>query len=117
MEKVVHFFKSSKLIFYFKIFEFRKTSVDSNQVGMDLNYFEFYLNCSQAHLPFSPPPSYSWAPHPGRPTRQPPLSLTLFPRHLPATRRAGAAHRPQPTPVGTGSCRSSPTPLSHTSCH
>jgi hypothetical protein len=35
MEKVVHFFKS---IFYFEIFEFGKTSVDSNQVGTYLNF-------------------------------------------------------------------------------
>ncbi|WP_428739578.1 hypothetical protein, partial [Sulfurimonas sp.] len=78
MEKVVHFFKSSKSIFYFEILKFEKTGVDSNQVGTYLNYFEFYLNCSRAHLPFSPPPSYSWAPHPGQPTSQPPLSLHLF---------------------------------------
>jgi hypothetical protein len=49
-------------IFYFENLEFGKTGFDSNQVGTDLNYFEFYLNCSRAHLPFSPPPCYSWAP-------------------------------------------------------
>jgi hypothetical protein len=65
MEKVVHFFKSSKSIFYFEILKFEKTGVDSNQVGTDLNYFEFYLNCSRAHLPFSLPSLLQLGPTPG----------------------------------------------------
>jgi hypothetical protein len=70
MEKVIPLIKLFKTIIYSKFFEFGKVSFASNHVGTDLNYFEFYLNCSRTHLPFSPPPSYSWAPHPGRPTCQ-----------------------------------------------
>jgi hypothetical protein len=79
---------------------------------MDLNYFEFYLNCSRAHLPFSPPPSYSWAPHLAWPTCQPPLSIPLFPcRHL-ATRRARHRSPVATRAAGPTSCWSS-HPFSH----
>jgi hypothetical protein len=40
MDKVIYLIKSFKTIFYFEIFDFGKTDVDSNQVGTDLNYFK-----------------------------------------------------------------------------
>jgi hypothetical protein len=77
MGKVISLIKSFKTILYFEIFEFGKTGFDSNQFRTDLNYFEFYLNCSRAHLPFSHHPSYSWAPLCG-PTHRPAHLLSLF---------------------------------------
>jgi hypothetical protein len=47
MEKVVLFFKPFTTIFYFEFFEFEKTGLDLNQVGMDLKFiskFVFNLN-------------------------------------------------------------------------
>jgi hypothetical protein len=101
-----------QIIFYLEIFEFRKTGFDSNQVGTELNYFEFYLNCSRAHLPFSPlPPSftnrrdllYGLAHWPASPAL---TFLSLFPYLLRA--RPGGTVPGLPPPDRTRLCPGSP---------
>jgi hypothetical protein len=82
MDKVISLIESLKTIFYFKNFEFGKTGFDSNQVGMDLNYFELQscplVILSPSILQLGPTPGAS--PHA--------LSLLSLPLRPPcATRR------------------------------
>jgi hypothetical protein len=101
-----------QIIFYLEIFEFRKTGFDSNQVGTELNYFEFYLNCSRAHLPFSPlPASFADRRDPlcgpaHWPTSLALTFLSLFPYLLRA--RPGGAVPGLPPPDCTRLCPGSP---------